>query len=89
MILPRLCEARGVALEILLSDFHFQGWRIRRDRKHNLLVLAEYWLLSKWVRIDWGEKGAFSAEKKYESSGGRPQLMRNCTSSALEKPVWK
>lgn len=36
-----------------------------------------------------GGKGVFSAEKKFELSGGRPQLMRNCTSSALEKPVWK
>lgn len=34
-----------------------------------------------------GGNGAFLVEKKFELSGGRPQLMRNCTSSALEKPV--
>lgn len=43
-----------------------------RDIKHSLRVRAEYWLLSKWVMMDWGGNGAFSVEKKFELSGGRP-----------------
>lgn len=29
------------------------------DLQHSLRVQAEYWLLSKWVRMDQGEMGHF------------------------------
>lgn len=88
VIPPWFCLARGVCLEILLSDFHFQGWRVRRDRRRGLLGQTEHWLESKWVRGGWGERGACS-KKRFRLSGGRPWLMRNCTLSALEEPGWK
>lgn len=88
VIPPWFCLARGVCLEILLSDFHFQGWRVRRDRRRGLLGQTEHWLESKWVRGGWGERGACS-KKRFRLSGGRPWLMRNCTLSASEEPGWK